>query len=467
MQYELIRKTILKRLVLFLALSILSLNAANMVLEEFINRYSDGGRLEISTKIAQDSNGSGSVYLNKIAYLRDEMRGCDVSYTAEKNGILQNGNEFREAGLVMTDGLYAGFSGLDIFKGSFFSQDSCNKGRNLAVISESTAKELYSSYDIIGSEILISGIKYRICGIYRERHTLFTYLGDDGKNRIYVPLQSMDNGREQPLGTIYIAGETVEKDEFRIHNLEETLSQKLGIFPSDVRITDYYGTQLTLAGLQAFFVFCVGLYILWVVFVGILKVVKSISELIKKNRESNYLMGALAACKYDILKAAGIVLLEIGLAAAAFTAIKFTPYIPSTIIPQDNIFDFGFYAQKLKLAIQGSNQSVYFAPSALAGASSAALWIEFLLLAVFVTAFISALAQLKLMRMAEISLLDITVPFIISIVIGMVLSLLFALVTGLVVAIAVKQAAVVLAVVIIYGLRGSRLNNVFLLQSSV
>ena len=459
MQYELIRKTILKRLVLFLALSLLSLNAANMVLAAFTDSYTKGGRLEIRTKIAQDSYGMSSIYLNGVAVLRNDMLGSDIAFTAEKKGFLQNGNQMREAALVMTDSLYAGFSGLDIIKGSFFSQDACISGKNLAIISEATAKELYASRDIIGSDIIISGVRYRIAGVYREKKNLLTFLGNDGKNKVYIPLLSTGNGRNQPLDTIYIAGETIEKDAFRLHNLEVALSEKLGVFPSEMKISDYYGFQLTIEGIQAFCVFCIGLYILWVAFTGILKLVKSTYRLINKSRDSNYLLDAVRDCRYDILKAIGLMLLELGMAVAAFTAIKFTLYLPSSIIPQENIFDLGFYAQKMKEALIASNLSVYYYPTRLMTVGNAALATELVLLAVFVVSFMAALSQIKLLRLHDNYALGTIAAFAVAIAAALVLSLIFALVCGFAVTIAIKQSIVVIAAAILYSFRGSLLNN--------
>lgn len=467
MQYEIMRKVIIKRLVLFLTLSILSLNAAYMVVGNFVKNYSGQGRLEISSKNVQDSmNGiTGNIYLSDVYKLRDELQDCDVAYTSETDCFLQNGTQISAARLVLTDNFYKGFSGLDIVRGSFLSKDACQRGRNLAVISEKAAKMLYSSYNIIGSEIDISGMKYRIAGIYRSSETLLSYLGNDGMDRVYVPLESMENYKKQAVETIYAAGDTIAEDEFRLHSIDVILSEKLYLNTAALRISDFYGLQPTMKSIMAFCVFCAGLYVIWIAASGAFKALKAACLQVKRNGENYYFLESIKVCRFDILKSAAAVLFEFGIAYATFLAVRFTPYLPSQIIPQENIFDFGFYAGKIKDVIINSNITALYSPSRLAEAGNNALRLEVLLLLIAAAMFALAVSQLKLMYLSDCPFTDIINPIIASTAASLLLTMLFALAAGFEMQVAAKQMAVAFTVVILYAARNYKAMNVFLLQS--
>jgi putative ABC transport system permease protein len=82
-------------------------------------------------------------------------------------------------------------SGTTIQDGRFFSQEEAAGGRPVCVIGANLVENLFPNEDPIGKMVKLSGMPYRVLGIFEKQGGLFGIFTSD--NRIFIPMKAFTN----------------------------------------------------------------------------------------------------------------------------------------------------------------------------------------------------------------------------------------------------------------------------------
>lgn len=98
---------------------------------------------------------------------------------------VQTDNISAKVPCMPTDGGFWKIFTFDFIKGNAFTQEDVLARRRMAVISESLAKRLFASTDIVGKSILLNGNKFSISGVVRD----VSAATPDTYSEVWIPLE--------------------------------------------------------------------------------------------------------------------------------------------------------------------------------------------------------------------------------------------------------------------------------------
>jgi hypothetical protein len=390
------KKYMFRRLICLFSIMIVLFCLAGSVSDSFspVEGY-DIGRIEINIK-STDGDEAGRILVKHAKELSYQLHGSSVSYISEIDSYAGTGGKTFAVKAVLSDSSYLQFSPVHIVRGAYFNQYACMYGMNTAVVSTKFAKDIYNSYDVIGSHFELLGQKYIITGLYEDREPLLSLIASDGVGRIYIPFESCEKHDTMPLKALFIAGEGIEEDTSRIYNLTSILGEYLNVPSEFYKMTDYYEVFHSVSQPVSLFVFVVGILSI-ILLAGVLfKYIKWGWYSLKKDLGEKYLLDVLKA---NIMKICAFFIGTAAIAAGAtviFFIVRFRLYLPASIIPQENIFDLNFYMDKIKEAIYMSNQSSGYSPTSLEAYASKAASINIVFAFFMLLVFIAIISSIKL-----------------------------------------------------------------------
>lgn len=430
------------KIVLSLTFLLFLLIASNCLTASF-HSFSGGytGRMEINLYESGSKSGDGLIGLNNINTLTDEYK--IVSFSSRADIYVRSSNAILPARAELTDSNYQMFSGIRITRGTYFSEDAFNNGRNVTVISEQMAAKLFMNSDAVGNEVELFGEKYMIVGVYSESFSIISLLGFDGRDRVYIPFTSIEQAHTLPIETVYINDEFIEKERFREKELTDNLKLMMKLNTARYKITDYYDTPVKLsqwASIAIFFVTVVCICLLARMAISYIR----INMVYIKKRMNDMYPGEflMSEMPYIIFLLAGIILLA-SFAAFVYFSARPAIMIPSRFIPQDNIFDFGFYTDIIKEIIREFNSLEGYVPTQLEKHCRGILILNSLILAAAVPIFLSMTSGIKLLKLAGGSVSMLVKIVVISCIFAVVSSALFSLPGGMVYDLPLKNIAVI------------------------
>ncbi len=136
-----------------------------------------------------------------------------------------------------------------------------------------------------------------------------------------------------------------------------------------------------------------------------------------------YLKEMLLSEKALLLKCFFTLLCSVTFIVIIFMLIRFKAGIPAEYIPYDNVFDFNFYMEKLKIYINSVNLSAGYIPTYIETLHNNSLKIKFILLALAVVSFIFTVSYMKLLHFMDFSKKNFIVVLILSLIAALVLSI--------------------------------------------
>ncbi|MCB0277923.1 MAG: ABC transporter permease [Calditrichaeota bacterium] len=177
--------------------------------------------------------GGSTIYINKTAFIitsREEwiksMQRKDIDFKVH-NAIIEESvladyvaplfrtskfvNEGKESKRYQVTGsnqFQPFVDEIEIDKGRFYTAADVKSGNRVCVIGWDIADYHYPGYVPIGERIKLSGIEYRIIGIYKKRGTVF---GNSLDQSIYIPYTSMQGSFRNRRG-MTVAVKTENKD---------------------------------------------------------------------------------------------------------------------------------------------------------------------------------------------------------------------------------------------------------------
>jgi len=334
------------------------------VYNSYGRNYSE--RIEINLDERENIQGESQIYLttaNISSLVGGLSKGAEVAYISETFSFAERNSISCPIREVTSSASYQDFSGLELVKGTFLNKDSCKYGENVAVVSEELAKKLFSSFDIIGEEFNLSGERYKILGIYKNRRSVISLLGSDGGERIYIPYESLNQSAGLKIKTVFIRDKSLENDAFRVDTLRNVLQKSTNVNSDAYVINDYYDIKTMFSQYKGILFFFVGLFIIYCLSVNLLRYMKRYIYRIMGKESDSYFFETVRIEKWLIVKAVSILALSVVAIFVTWWAVKFKINIPPQYVPQNNVFDLGFYAGKIKDTIIAHNASFGNIPS--------------------------------------------------------------------------------------------------------
>ncbi|WP_137697688.1 ABC transporter permease [Ruminiclostridium herbifermentans] len=440
-----LQKYSIKKLIILMSslfFMVISINSISLNIRyTYKNDYAS--RMEINLR-GNYVNQNNLIKASDIEDLAKSFPNGSISYMTQSDSIIEANHAIFPIKAVLSAENADKFLGLDILRGCFINSEQYQYGNKVAVISDTIAYKLFMSHNVIGNEIYISDIKYKIIGVYKSKNSILSVLASDGIERVYIPFKSTtDNASKIPY-TIFIKDESLKEKPFRVHTLEGIIKERLRKEPNMYRINDFYESSIYTSQPFLLFIFLVGVLLICKVIKYFIKYLKFGFLNLKSGLRNNYLVGILFKWKLPIIIyiiGTALILILLGEIGKNIT---FKGAIPPEYIPVDNIFDFKFYANKIREAIYGLNSNFGYIPTQLE------LFLRYNLLVVYISIlflilnFIAVLSAIKLDKLVSGTITKQMAALAASVVIGLAISFIACLLFGISYIIPIKEMLILI-----------------------
>ncbi len=326
------------------------------------NNYTERIEINIKNKFIDQQNLMD--YGDMLALKRYFSSG-KVSYMNEIDAAAGYGATLLPVKVVLAGEDFELFSEAEMIRGAFLGRDQHRYGRKAAIISDRLAEKLFTTYDAIGNDIAIGEEKYKITGVYHSSRSLLSFMSSDGIERIYVPFESMQENNSLGIDTVFIKDKNLEEERFKENRTLNILREKTGADLTAYRITDFYTWCAFLEQPLQVFIFFMAMLVIFMLAVYFMKCIIFFSGYLRGCMQNKYFFEMLVTEKARIalfLAALSVISALMGL---TLWLAGFKPLIPYQYIPYDNIFDLGFYLEKLIQYVHASNQLQGYIPTSL------------------------------------------------------------------------------------------------------
>ncbi len=438
------RYSLYKLLVLIASLFFLVISSASISLyisNEYIDDYENRVEINIKSNFSEEAK---TIKQSNIEMLKQAFSSGELSYMNELSGIIEGDNAIYPVKAVLSGENTEKFLGLNLLRGTFFSSEQYQYGRRVAVISDTMAYKLFTTHHVIGNEIYISGLKYKIIGLYKNKTSLFSLLASDGIEKVYVPFDSMSQNSVKTINTIFIKEKTLEENSFREKTIDRTIKDILRTDINPYKINDFYNNSIYTSQPLLLFIFFVGVLLMCILLKYFFKYMGFGNNYFRNGIKNNYFLEVLLKWKIRIPLFLLFAVLIVLFISAIFWNVRFKGAIPAEFIPSDNVFDFSFYADRIKETIYRANNNAGYLPTQLEIVFSKNLIATYVLVLFLVINLVSVLSAIKLSKIVNESFAKQIIVLIIGLVVGLALSFILCLVCGIKFNFPVSEVAVLL-----------------------
>lgn len=387
-------RTVLTFMTIFICLFLVSFSIAPAFLENY------GGKAE-RLEMLLDRNykdASNLIRPDEVRQMEEEDPDCDIAYMNYKaSSVAARGMNY-SATAVLTSWKYPQLFKMDMIRGAFFTEASAQKGRNTAVISNTLAEKLFTTYDVVGNEITLLGQKYSIVGVYKNNNSLISFLNSDGVEKVFIPFESVLDPKKDPVEDLVVQGGVLAGEKFRQYQLENNLRENYYINTGFYKTTDYYEASVLIDQFSRILLLLIGVGLIFELLKQYRKSVANYTGNLKQSFGSEYLGDMLKRPRLAYFQIVPVTLALAVFIVGILFIVRFSFYIPNSLLPQNNIFDFGFYWDKIKEAIYSSNGMTGFAASQLSVEYSTALKLSGVLALLSAIGLLLVLWGLRLFR---------------------------------------------------------------------
>ena len=241
--------------------------------------------------------------------------------------------------LCITDENYYEIMPVELIRGSYFFLEDTPLENKFVVISDLIAVEFFRSIDVIGNTIMINQDLYTICGVYQSNNNIMSVISSNGLDTIYVPYRGVREYEKLPIQMLYIETQTKFIDSVIDEVVNVTQEPLTPDFISNYNDTVAMVTQTPRMTLYLASVLLVILLV--VVMMHDLK--KGYECYQSDDKKGTYINGGIVA---------SCVIISI----VVMILVSFSLYLPSKILPSDNIFDMNHYLDVMIQSIQQHNR---------------------------------------------------------------------------------------------------------------
>lgn len=318
-----------------------------------------------------------------------------------------------DAKVIMTDENYINFFPcMTIEKGMFLDSDMVE---NAAVVSSELARKLYMTEDIIGNRLVLGDKKYKIVGVYDADTGILSDLTDDGYEKIYIPYTSFETDRNID----YLMANGLRYKYRQVFSFEELINKTLRRNAAyNYAVRNYEKYDIVISQFENVLNLLVGLACVYLLIKNFVEFLKRriafyrhklgdlyIKEMVRRN---------ILPLVLDLLIVFGFA----GILVLIWRLVKFEFYVPSGYLPPDNVFDIGFYIEKIKEMIRQSNSQIKVNYMPFAAMLQSTLRIAWILTAFIVAGFVDLILSLRIAKSAQMPKVKLAVSSLSSIVLG-------------------------------------------------
>lgn len=271
--------------------------------------------------------------------------------------------------------------------GASFTEEEQNNAEKKIIISDTLALRVYFNTDVVGKTFEMNGEEYVICGIFTDRKNLIDKFSKDGKERVFIPYTLAEEPENLPVHTIVYDTRTASAGYIEQMNTPQyhftSLSEKakvLNCVKHIVFLIIYAASAVVL--MYLWYKLCC-------------RFLKEIGENLKKNYFAKSFLSIPFKYIAFILTALGIPALLV----FVFLKGDFSIFIVSKYTPYDNLFDIGYYFEKLCEEAQYMNTLALFGDTyrinLYSASFSTCLWIGAIFLIFFVITIILLMSFIK------------------------------------------------------------------------
>lgn len=292
--------------------------------------------------VLDSSNAISFSEADEAAYVNSNLT---VNVLSRKTGDISTKNNAglsEKVNIIFTDDKFPMVHNINLLKGSFFSNDNPLNVSEKIIISDNLANSLFKSYDVIGNEIVISGKKKIISGIYITENNIFSELASNGQETVFVSIEGQtDSPDSMEIERIYFKGLNGEINNIDIREFDVLTGEKLKYYQK----TDLFSSKNLLKQMINIMFLIAGVIVILKL---ILIFIKSFENIIYGLEKKNYNVKAVNI-RINII----ICLICLMLIILIFALCTFKLYIPDGLLPEhDRILDIKYYYHYIINSIQ-------------------------------------------------------------------------------------------------------------------
>ncbi len=292
--------------------------------------------------VLDSSNAISFSEADEAAYVNSNLT---VNVLSRKTGDISTKNNAglsEKVNIIFTDDKFPMVHNINLLKGSFFSNDNPLNVSEKIIISDNLANSLFKSYDVIGNEIVISGKKKIISGIYITENNIFSELASNGQETVFVSIEGQtDFPDSMEIERIYFKGLNGEINNIDIREFDVLTGEKLKYYQK----TDLFSSKSLLKQMINIMFLIAGVIVILKL---ILIFIKSFENIIYGLEKKNYNVKAVNI-RINII----ICLICLMLIILIFALCTFKLYIPDGLLPEhDRILDIKYYYHYIINSIQ-------------------------------------------------------------------------------------------------------------------
>ncbi len=312
------------RVILYIVL-LLCLQLTKGSLVNFMEKHYGVGRIEVYLK---ETMNFSEIYLrDSYETMMPALMGSKY-YTIGAKDSVGKVKEIEVEG-IGTNSYFEEMTSFELQEGAYFGEGAVKEGRPVVIISDTLAKALFSSEQVIGSSCEIDGSTYQIVGVYTRYKHLKDALFDTGLEKVYFPITSMA-GKELKVSGILLPSIQGEMA------MDEKALSTLGVNENNSYI--YHGED-AIKRLQS-----------------LEQVIINIGGIIILINVIMYGM-YLGKCKELAFRKKGChLIVAVGIGGVALIMLMKSIYIPKEMLPPYNIFDMTYYWEYYKSKLMLHNQ---------------------------------------------------------------------------------------------------------------
>lgn len=249
---------------------------------------------------------------------------------------------------VLTDEKHAENYKIEMAAGSFFDSQMVNLSERYAVISDKVSLELFKSYESIGESILVNGETYQVIGVSKTP-TLWGTMALDNFSRIYIPYTSVHD-----YMSINIDAASLQDDDQLQKSLDKIRINKPYAF-NLYRIVNLNEKRKMAVQFKGHVIAVIGITFIILLWRLVFDVSKNIYGRQYGKRNHVVLNAITKEKRHSLVGLFVFTSICVAITVLISFNLKFEIVLPWSVLPEENIFDIGYYIEQIAQHIRNVN----------------------------------------------------------------------------------------------------------------
>jgi len=242
-----------------------------------------------------------------------------------------------------------------MIKGEFLNEYHLKQASSVVVISDRLALSLFLTLEVLGENIILNGLSYKIVGVYKYPSNPLFLPGGYDKEVVYIPINSILNYKELPINQILFSIPEEFQSIYSVFDKSNDyeLVNKLNNFQCNL----YRHNSRKFNQWTNILNFIMGLTVILLIFRLIIRLLKKLIKYMKANLEDYYFKDLLLRFKIYIILFLPLLVLIIIIILWISKQIQFDFFYEQGDIPPENLFDISYYCMNFKRRLVESRLS--------------------------------------------------------------------------------------------------------------